>query len=228
MKNSKKIIFIFLFSLLGFLTLQIPVSKIIGSSQNFTLFDFFAPTTGMFLNSIPGAVSVLLVKIFDLVLIKKGSDLLSLFRLLPLPLGAFYFGTKSRFKSLIAVVCMTLFILHPIGRQAWIYSLFWLIPIFASFFPKRLFLKSLGSTFTTHAVGSTIFIYAFKLTPAVWLSLIPVTFIERVGFSLGIYASYFVFNFSLDYLVKLLKLKSIKILIKKQYLPSRQFLLKYA
>ncbi len=227
MKKIKQIIFIFLFSLLGFLTLQIPVSKIIGSKQNFTFFDFFAPTTGMFLNSFPGAASVLLVKMFDLIFIKKGFDLLSLLRLLPLPLAAFYFGSKSKLKSLIALLSIFLFVIHPIGRLAWIYSLYWLIPIIASFFPHRLFLKSLGSTFTAHAVGSTIFLYTFGLTPQIWLSLIPVTFIERVGFSLGIYASYFIFNFTLNYLVKLLKIKSIRFLVEKQYLPSRQFLLKY-
>ena len=227
MKKIKQIIFIFLFSLLGFLTLQIPVSKIIGSKQNFTFFDFFAPTTGMFLNSFPGAASVLLVKMFDLIFIKKGFDLLSLLRLLPLPLAAFYFGSKSKLKSLIALLSIFLFVIHPIGRLAWLYSLYWLIPIIASFFPHRLFLKSLGSTFTAHAVGSTIFLYTFGLTPQIWLSLIPVTFIERVGFSLGIYASYFIFNFTLNYLVKLLKIKSIRFLVEKQYLPSRQFLLKY-
>jgi hypothetical protein len=213
---------------LGFLALQIPVSKIIGAKQSFTFFDFFAPTTGMFLNCFPGAVSVLIVKMFDLVFIKKSFDLISLLRLLPLPLAAFYFGSKSKLKSLIALLSIFLFVIHPIGRSAWLYSLYWLIPVIASFFPRRLFLKSLGSTFTAHAMGSTIFLYTVGLTPQVWLSLIPVTFMERVGFSLGIYASYFIFNFTLNYLVKLLKLKSMRFLVEKQYLPSRYFLLKYA
>jgi len=229
MKNlNKKIIFTFIFSLLGLMALQIPVSKILGANQNFTFFDFFAPTTGLFLNSTFGATSVILVKIFNLMVIQKTIDLVSLFRLLPLPLAAFYFGSKSKFKALIAGLCIILFIIHPIGKQAWIYSLYWLIPIFTSFFPKRLFLRSLGSTFTAHAAGSTIFLYTVKLTPAIWLSLIPITLVERISFAIGIYLGYFIFNFSLNYLINSLNLRSIKFLIQKNYLPSKQFLLKYS
>lgn len=227
-KINNKLLFIFLFSLLGLISLQIPVSKIIGTNQSFTLFDFFAPTTGLFLNSLPGAISVLLVKIFDLLFVKKIIDLVGILRLLPLPLAAYYFGSKSKLKGLMAGFCILLFILHPVGRQAWIYSLYWLIPMIAALFPRRLFLKSLGSTFTAHAVGSTIFLYAFKLTPSVWLSLIPITFMERFSFAIGIDASYFVFNLSLNYLAKLLKLKSFKLVVKNQYLPSKEFLLKYS
>lgn len=229
MKNiNRKVFFILLFSLLGLITLQVPISKIIGSNQSFTLFDFFAPTTGLFLNPILGAISVLLVKVFDLIFVKKVVDLVSVLRLLPLPLAAYYFGSKSKNKSLMAVICILLFVIHPVGRQAWVYSLYWLVPVFASLFPKRLFLKSLGSTFTAHAVGSTIFLYAFQLTPAVWLSLIPTVFIERASFAVGIYASYFIFNLILDNLLKLLKLKKLTFLIKKEYLPSKKFLLKYS
>lgn len=228
MKDKKKGLFILLFSFLGLITLQIPVSNIVGSKQNFTLFDFFAPTTGLFLNSIPGAISVLIVKLFDLIFVKKTIDLVSLLRLLPLPLAAYYFGSQSKKKSLIAMICLILFVVHPIGRQAWVYSLYWLIPILASLLPKRLFLKSLGSTFTAHAVGSTVFLYTFQLTPAIWKNLIPVVFMERFSFALGIYASYFIFNFGLHYLSKSLKLKTIKSLVQKQYLPSKEFLLKFA
>lgn len=227
MRDKKKAIFILLFSLLGLITLQIPVSKIVGSSQSFSLFDFFAPITGLFLNSIPGATSVLIVKVFDLIFVKKTIDLVSLLRLLPLPLAAYYFGSQSKKKSIIAVICIVLFVAHPIGRQAWNYSLYWLIPILASLFPKRLFLKSLGSTFTAHAVGSTVFLYAFQLTPTIWKGLIPLVFVERVSFALGIWASCFIFNLGLNFLVKWLRLKKIKSLVQKEYLPSKEFLLKF-
>ena len=227
-KINDKIIFIFLFSLLGLGALQIPVSRIVGSGQSFSFFDFFAPSTGLFLGSLPGAISVLMVKFFDLFFVSRKIDLVSLLRLLPLSLGAFYFGSKSKMRGLIAAVCMVLFVVHPIGRQAWVYSLYWLIPIWASFFPERLFLKSLGSTFTAHAVGSTIFLYAFQLPAIVWKGLIPVVLVERVGFALGIYLSYFVFNFGLSYLKSVLRFKTIGLLIRKEYLPSWKFLLKYS
>lgn len=228
MKNTKKILFVLFFTLLGLLALQIPVSKIIGSTQSFSLFDFFAPTVGAFINSFGGLISVFLVKVIDLLVVKKSIDIISIFRLLPLPLAAFYFGSMSRKKGLIALICMLLFIFHPIGKQVWAYSLYWLIPIFASFFPKRLLLKSLGSTFTAHAVGSVIFLYTVKLPPQVWKSLIPIVFMERLNFTIGIYLSYFIFNLILNYLAKLLKSRNIRLLVNKDYLPSKKFLLKFA
>ena len=227
-KINDKIIFVFLFSLLGLIALKIPVSRIVGSGQSFSFFDFFAPTVAMFLGTLPGAISVLLVKLFDLIFISRKIEAVSLLRLLPLPLAAFYFGSKSKKRSLIAIICIILFIVHPVGRQAWVYSLYWLIPIFACFFPKRLFLKSLGSTFTAHAVGSTIFLYAFQLPTAVWKGLIPVVFVERVGFALGIYLSYFVFNVSLNFLLRVLRFEKLYFLVKKEYLPSWKFLLRYS
>ena len=228
MKNTKKILFILIFTLLGLLALQIPFSKIIGSTQSFSLFDFFAPTVGAFITSFGGLISVLSVKVIDLVAVKKSFDTISLLRLLPLPLAALYFGSMSKKKGLIALICMFLFINHPIGKQVWAYSFYWLIPIFASFFPKRLLLKSLGSTFTAHAVGSVIFLYTVKLPPQVWKNLIPVVFVERVNFAIGIYLSYFIFNLILNYLAKLLKSKNIMMLVNKNYLPSKKFLLKFA
>lgn len=227
-KDNKKIVFVILFAVLGLITLQIPFSKILGSSQNFTLFEFFAPTVGLFLNSFFGAISVLLVKIFDMIFIKHSVNLLSVLRLLPLPLAAFYFGSKSKYKGLIGVLCIVLFNLNPVGRQAWLYSMYWLIPVAASLFPDRLFLKSLGSTFTAHGIGSVIFLYSSKLTSAMWLGLIPVTFMERVHFAIGIYVSCIVFNFVLDLIVKHLKFGAIKSLVKEQYLPSKKFLVKFS
>ena len=230
MKNTKRktLIFIALFSFLGLITLHIPVSHIVGSNQTFSVFDFFAPTIGLIINNLPGAISVFFVKFFDMIFVKKTVDIVSVIRLLPLPLAAFYFGSQSKYKSLIAFLCIVLFILHPVGKQAWAYSLYFVIPIVAAFFPKRLFLKSLGSTFTAHAVGSVVFLYTFQLTPAIWLGLIPVVFIERISFALGIYASYFLFNLSLYYLVKLSKRASFASLVNTRYLPSKKFFLQYS
>jgi hypothetical protein len=80
----------------------------------------------------------------------------------------------------------------------------------ATFYKKNLFLNSLGATFTSHAVGSVIYLYAFGLTPAIWLSLIPVVFLERGFFTVGIFISYFVMNTTLD---KLSTLSFAKILV---------------
>lgn len=212
MKNNK-LLLIIIFSLIGFVSLQIPLSKIVGSNQNFSAFDLLAPTIGMFIQSIPGFISVLFVKLIDLLLIKKSVDMVSLLRLLPLPLAAFYFGSNSKNKSLIALSCMILFIIHPQGRLAWTYSLYWIIPIFATMYPKRLFLRSLGSTFTAHAVGSVIYLYYFNLPAKTWLNLIPVVAMERLQFAVGIYLSFIILNSLVLVLEKQFKWKMLRGLV---------------
>ena len=91
---------------------------------------------------------------------------------------------------------MVAFIAHPVGAQAWVYSLYWLIPVVLYFLRKEsLFLTALGSTFTAHAVGSVIWIYANPMTPQAWLVLIPVVFIERFVFASGMVVAYHGINF---------------------------------
>src|SRR5579872_833379 len=60
-------------------------------------------------------------------------------------------------RVILPIACMALFIAHPVGSQAFIYSLYWLIPVVLYLIPQRsLFLTALGSTFVAHAVGSVI------------------------------------------------------------------------
>ncbi|MFA6907667.1 MAG: hypothetical protein WC263_02465, partial [Candidatus Micrarchaeia archaeon] len=74
------------------------------------------------------------------------------------------------------------------------YSLYWLIPAIALALPEHLLLRSLGSTFTAHAIGGVIWIYSFPTTPAFWMMLIPIVAFERLLFALGISGSYIAFN----------------------------------
>jgi hypothetical protein len=89
---------------------------------------------------------------------------------------------------------MAPFIIHPVGAQAWYYSLYWLIPVAASLLPENLLLRSLGATFTAHAVGGVIWLYTLPSTPGFWTALIPVVAFERIVFAAGIAASFVVFN----------------------------------
>ena len=57
----------------------------------------------------------------------------------------------------------------------------------------RLFLLSLGATFTAHAVGGAIWAWSIPMTTAAWNALIPVVIYERLVFALGISISYVVF-----------------------------------
>ena len=52
-----------------------------------------------------------------------------------------FFGQlNQKLPVLPAVLCMLIFIMHPMGANAAIYSLFWLIPFIQHFIAKILFL----------------------------------------------------------------------------------------
>jgi hypothetical protein len=217
--NKKKFLFSVIFTILGLLAFQVTINKIVGSGQNFTLFEFLAPVGGMFLGPVAGAVSAFFVRALNILIFHQKIDLLTIIRFLPAMMAAIYFGTKTKKTAIIFPICIALFLLNPIGRQAWLYSMIWLIPLVATFFKKNLLLNSLGATMTAHAVGSTIFLYAFGLTPAIWLNLIPVVFIERGVFALGIFTSTLVFNFVLDKITNLRFASSLKPLVRAELLP---------
>jgi len=232
--NKQKILFIILFTVLSLIAFQIPISKIIGSSQSFTLFELLAPIGGMFLGPIFGAISAFFVRMANVVLFNQQLDLLTILRFLPAMMAAVYFGLKSKKSAIIFPICIILFLLNPIGRQAWLYAMIWLIPLVATLGKKRLILNSLGATFAAHAIGSTIFLYTFGLTPQIWLALIPVVFIERGIFTVGIWASYLAFNTVLDKLSKIACLRSQELagflgqFVNKDYVLSPSFFKSHA
>ncbi|HLW72510.1 MAG TPA: hypothetical protein VKR54_00500 [Candidatus Babeliales bacterium] len=89
-------------------------------------------------------------------------------------------------RLLLPIACMGLFIIHPVGAQASVYSFYWLIPVVLFFVPQRsLFLQALGSTFVAHAVGSVIWLYTVPMTADMWITLIPIVLFERIAFALG-------------------------------------------
>ena len=226
--QKRKFIFLVIFSVVGLIAFQISISHIIGSTQKFTLFELLGPTGGMFLGPLLGAVSAFFVRALNIILFREAIDFLTVLRFLPMMLAAIYFGLKQKKTAIIFPICIALFLLHPVGRQAWLYSLLWLIPLFATLGKKRLVLNSLGATFTAHAVGSVIFLYSFSLTPAIWISLIPVVLIERGIFTMGIWASCLVFNTALDKISDLRIAQFLKPLVNRSYLISRKFFENFA
>jgi len=226
--EKKKILFLIMFVLISLLALQISISKIIGSNQSFTLFELLGPTGGMFLGPVLGAVSAFFVRALNIVIFHQKLDFLTVIRFLPMMLAAVYFGFKSKKTAIIFPVCILLFLLNPVGRQAWAYSLIWLIPFFATFGKKRLVLNSLGATFTAHAVGSVIFLYSFPMAPQAWLSLIPIVFIERGFFTAGIWVSCVAFNTILDKATNLKLTSGLKHFVNKDYVVSLRFLKHFA
>ncbi|MFH1780156.1 MAG: hypothetical protein ABH803_03360 [Candidatus Micrarchaeota archaeon] len=197
MISKQKGLFIVLFGCAALLAMQVNFSKVLGTeNQYFTLFQFFAPIAGGFLGGIAGAASILIAQTANTLIFSKPIALLDLLRFTPMLFAAFYFGSKQKewAKTIIPLAAIALFWLHPTGSQAWAYALFWTIPLIAFFFKENLFAKSLGATFTAHAVGSVIWLYTLQTTPEFWLALVPIVVYERLLFASGIAVSFVAFN----------------------------------
>ena len=203
-----QVFFVVLFVLLVLVSRKINFSALVGAEQNqfFTLFQFFGPMAGGILGPLVGAVVVFFALITDLFIkFSTGSgsfDSLSLLRILPAIFAAWYFGAKkgkllfgkkdlSPVASIgVPLVAIALFVLHPVAREAWYFSLFWTIPIIAYFFRHRLFIRSLGTMFAAHSVGAVIWVWTVPMTPEMWTLLIPVVIVERVLFAFGLSFSF--------------------------------------
>lgn len=203
--SKKKLLFLALFTIVGFISLQIPFNKLAGSNVSFTLFDFFAPIAGVFLGPVFAIASVLGVEITNNVIKHTPWTTGSIIRLFPTLFAIYYFAAinkKGAGKWILAVPVLAIigFLVHPIGRQVPYYASFWIIPLLAYRFRKNLYMKSLGATFTAHAVGGVAWVWALNLPASVWNSLIPVVIAERLIFAAGISASYLIMKFTLDFL----------------------------
>jgi hypothetical protein len=215
----KKLFFILIYTVLGFGALQIPFRNVVGSKVNFTLFDWFAPISGAFLGTGLGIISVLAMQVVNLLFHGVSSiDKASIIRLVPTLFGVWFFARKDRYLLLVPALAMIAFNLHPMGRAAWPYSMFWLIPFLVWPFRERfLIAKSLGTTFTIHSVGSVTWLWTFNLPASVWISLIPVVILERSIFTLGMSTAYLLANNVLGFLAAK-KLLPSGIKVAKNYL----------
>ncbi len=201
---SKKLFFLALFTLLGFISLQIPFNKLAGSNVSFTLFDFFAPIAGAFLGPVFGIGSVLAVEVGNMLFKNTPWTTGSIIRLFPTLFAVYYFAQiknkNGKWILTVPVLSILAFLAHPEGQKAAQYTLFWIIPLIAYRFRNNLFMKSLGATFTAHAVGGALWIWVFNLKATVWQSLIPVVIAERLLFAVGIATSFIVIKYTLSYL----------------------------
>ncbi|HSX40219.1 MAG TPA: hypothetical protein VLF68_01260 [Candidatus Saccharimonadales bacterium] len=218
MKTRKQLLFFLLFTILGFITLQIPFTKLAGSNVSFTLFDFFGPIAGAFLGSMFGVVSVAAVEIFNIIVHHTPITVGVIIRLFPTLFATYYFAVLSKKKVskpyilIVPVAAIVLFVLNPIGRTVWYYSLFWTIPLLSYMLRDNVIMRSLGATFTAHAVGGAAWIWAFNLPAAVWKGLIPTVIEERMLFTFGIALSYYAMR------------EALKFLAKKKVIPSLESL----
>jgi len=202
----KRIIFFLVFAALVFTARRIGFSPVIGGEdQSFTFFQFFGPITGSFLGPFIGAAAVCFAHLTDLLLHGGPVTSLGLLGILPMMFAAIFMGIKKRMAGvLVPLAAMIAFIIHPVGRQVWFFSLFWAIPILAVVFKRhsnKIVVRSLGATFTAHAVGTTIWIWTIPMTAGQWISLIPVVVIERMIMAGGIAVSYVLLNKSLNWIL---------------------------
>jgi hypothetical protein len=95
-------------------------------------------------------------------------------------------------KVIVPGLCIFLFCIHPVGSQAILYTVYWIIPI-ASYFSmkKNMFFDALCATFVAHAVGSVLWLYTISsMTATLWIGLIPIVFFERLLFAGGMVMVY--------------------------------------
>lgn len=202
---QKKLLFLVLFTVVGFVSLQVPFNKLLGSNVSFTLFDFFAPIAGAFLGPVFGIISVFSVMITNNLIKDVPWTTASIIRLFPTLFAVFYFASVSKKEGkwilAVPVLAIIAFLAHPNGRQVPYYTLFWVIPLIAYKFKNNLWIKSLGATFTAHSVGGAAWIWAFNLPATVWNSLIPVVISERLLFATGIAVSFIIMKHTLAFLI---------------------------
>lgn len=106
---------------------------------------------------------------------------------LPLFFSSRTFQKKELATSiLLPVICMILFSSHEVGRVAWCYSLYWLIPMALFFVKDSRLSRALSTSFVAHAVGSVVWLYTAPIPACVWIGLIPVVFVERLLIAGGI------------------------------------------
>jgi hypothetical protein len=203
-----KTVFIVIFAAMVFLGRRINLTRIIGAeNQFFTFYQAVGPIAGSFLGTTVGVISVLIAELANFIMLGKDWTIINLLKITPMLFAAYYFGNNKRTASaIIPAICMALFIAHPVGRQAWPYSLYWLIPIFSRIIPNnvkfRNLLQSFGATFTAHAVGSVLFLYTIPMTSAEWLALIPIVALERLVLGFGIFGTFHGTRFILRKLAK--------------------------
>ncbi len=115
--------------------------------------------------------------------------------------AALYWQMPSKIYRLgLPLLCMILFITHPVGAAAAPYAFYWFIPIFIAMMRNRtLWHDALASTFTAHAVGSVIWLYTVPMSAAAWLALIPVVACERMLYASGIVVGYAVISYLISF-----------------------------
>lgn len=145
------------------------------------------------LAAISGIGGLILMTLY--IFLKSGAATLAITKGLP-TLAAIYSAQctapswRSKILNIgIPVTAATAFVSHPVGNAAWVYSLFWIVPVLGELLRScgvtSLFNRLLTATFVAHAVGSVMWLYLVPTTPATWMTLLTVVPAERLVFASG-------------------------------------------
>ncbi|MGE0009231.1 MAG: hypothetical protein AB7F19_01710 [Candidatus Babeliales bacterium] len=173
------------FSILELLSL-LKINVLLGAKTAvFSGFSLGGPLVSLYTGMGFGAGLFLLRRMVHCVFM--GTSLLSPFSLyLPTFAAALYFRSTSFWiRVATPLLCMVLFIAHPVGGQAWFYACYWLIPVVLYYTQQTQFTTALGATFVQHAVGSVLWLYIMPTTAAIWSGLLPFVAVERLVCALG-------------------------------------------
>lgn len=212
------------FALTSLFARCIKLSWLVGSTRSaFSLTHCFMPLFGIFGSA---TACLALAGLRSATTILSGSPLHLIIASCHIPslCGSLYFSllgitinsthTKNSYQRyvfmLIPLLCIITFLLHPANTGAFWYSAFWLIPLATAYIPhSSFFLHALGSTFTTHAVGTILWI---MINPAPrWEILAPLVCIERLVFALGMTACYY----TARYMQKVFAIYSLQTITRK-------------
>ncbi|MGE0207035.1 MAG: hypothetical protein AB7R69_04255 [Candidatus Babeliales bacterium] len=162
------------------------VNTIIGApAAYFSLAILGGPLVGLYAGV--SCAGVLYAARFLIKFFAYGLELSPINMYIPTLCGAAYWsGNRLFFRLLLPLLCMVLFLVHPVGNQAWAYSLYWLIPVALYWFSQEyVVLHALANSFIMHAVGSVIWLYCVPMSAEHFMALIPVVLVERMIIALS-------------------------------------------
>lgn len=183
-------------SLLGGTTLLASAVKfnfLVGSDRAFfSLVNSVVPLSGM----IAGTSGIFFLSVLRLLYSLQFASAGVLVNFLPNLVASAYAMSNSRIlRAVIPFLCIILFLIHPIGQYAAVYTLYWILPTIYPFLSYySLLLHFLATTLTAHAVGSVIWLYTTQMSASLWIALIPIVFIERLCITAGMFFMYKIFT----------------------------------
>lgn len=200
-----KVLFSLLFATLFIVLTKTKMFPVLGTEFNFSMGVMFGPALGGLLGVNLGVATILLSQLIGSAIgLYQIKNTLSLLVFAPILMGSIYFSRSFRGdRKLVAIpaLCMVLFLLHPIGREVWYYSLFWLVPIVIMRYKDRIdgvlrhpiartYSYSIGTAFVDHSVGSVVYLWFLSIPAQFWIASIPLVIMERLIIALGITFSF--------------------------------------